>query len=403
MVDNPAPQPDNPPVTTPDIPPPVTPKPEPSTTPTPPTTPPPPNPPTTNPPHAGESMWSAFQNILTFISLAFFAGALHVLWSLFVNHWLPIDGNEYIGRVSSYIINGSISTLLVSTPLFIFLFITTNKRYTQQPELKKSRSKKTLNYLILIITFIILIVRTISAINTALNDTFTINFGLNLLITFLVNGSIFTYYLYEVKIEKQTAPISKYIVGSIIISLIAIATFIAGLSVRAEVKQVEQTKKIEQENKRNAVSPKPSPIKTKSPSVSWKTYTNIEYSFTFDYPPEQNIKELESGRITLGGQDINNPIYAPLAISIIQNSENLTIRKWFAGYYPKDNVTANLFEDISINNNPAVKFKKETGIYSYYIQGDSIIISISPIDTQITPDTQNNANSSILSTFQFTN
>ncbi|MCG2691223.1 DUF5671 domain-containing protein, partial [Microgenomates group bacterium] len=178
----------------------------------------------TNSAHVEESMWSAFQNILTFISLAFFAGSLHALWSIFVNHWLPTIGNEYARTISSYLLNYSIATLLVSTPLFVFLFINTNKKYTQQPELKKTRSKKTLNYITLIVTFIILIIRTISAINTALNDAFTINFGLNLLITIVINGLIFAYYLYEVRIEKQTAPMSKYIIGSVIISLIAITT-----------------------------------------------------------------------------------------------------------------------------------------------------------------------------------
>lgn len=185
-------------------------------------------------------MWSAFQNILTFISLAFFSGSLHALWSVFVNHWLPINRNVYTGFVSSYLLNSSIATLLVSAPLFVFLFISTNKKYSKQPELKKTRSKKTLNYIILIVTFIILIVRTVSAINTALNDAFTLNFGFNLLITFVISGFIFTYYLYEVRVEKQPAPMSKYVVGSIIISLIAVTTLIISLSIRSDVKQKNQ-------------------------------------------------------------------------------------------------------------------------------------------------------------------
>ena len=198
------------------------------------------NPPATKPPHIEESMWSAFQNIITFISLAFFAGSLHFLWSLFISHWLPTAKNELAGAPSSYGLNGSISTLLVSAPFFIFLFINTNKKYVQEPKLKKTRSKKILNYIVLVVTFIILLVRTISAINTALNDAFTINFGLNLLITFIISGTIFIYYLYEVKIEKQIASMPKYIVGSVIISLVAIATLITSLFVRAEVKEQKE-------------------------------------------------------------------------------------------------------------------------------------------------------------------
>jgi len=194
------------------------------------------NPPTTKFPHAEESMWSTFQNIITFISLAFFTGSLHSLWSLFVDHWFPVTTRTF----RLYGLNSSIATLLVSAPFFVLLFINTNKKYVQEPELKKARSKKILNYIVLVVTFIILLVRTISAINTALNDAFTINFGLSLLITFVISGTIFTYYLYEVKIEKQIAPMSKYIAGSIIISLVAVATLITSLSVRAKVKQKEQ-------------------------------------------------------------------------------------------------------------------------------------------------------------------
>lgn len=192
-------------------------------------------------PYVEESMWSAFQNILTFISLAFFAGSLHALWSIFVNHWLPINENLYARFVSSYLLNSSIATLLVSAPLFVFLFISTNRKYSQQPELKKTRGKKTLNYIILIVTFIILIVRTVNAINTALNDAFTLNFGFNLLITFVVCGFIFSYYLYEVRIEKQPAPMSRYVISSIIILLVAITTFFISLSIRSDVKQKDKS------------------------------------------------------------------------------------------------------------------------------------------------------------------
>ena len=46
---------------------------------------------------AKESMWSAFQNILTFISLGFFAGSLNLLWSLFINKWYPVATSSYYG------------------------------------------------------------------------------------------------------------------------------------------------------------------------------------------------------------------------------------------------------------------------------------------------------------------
>ncbi len=195
-----------------------------------------------------ESMWNAFQKILMFISLGLYSVSLHSLWSSFIQYWFPsyrsygsvIDASYY-GRAIETIdpndLNYAIAGLLVSAPFFISLFILTNKKYTQQPNLKNNTIKKVLTYNTLIATFLILLFRTISAITTALNDQFTLNFGLNLILTFSITGAIFLYYLYEVRFEKKVAPFLAYLSAGICIAFITLVTLGIGLFIRYELKQ----------------------------------------------------------------------------------------------------------------------------------------------------------------------
>lgn len=184
--------------------------------------------------HTSDQLWSGFQNILTFISMAFFAGALHTIWSVVISNWYPKDEGMYYG-LSPFIINGAISSLIVSAPFFISLFLITNLKYIRFPELKHTVSKKILNYITLVITFLILLLRIISAINSALNEQFTVSFGLELLVTSLIIGTIFAYYLYEVRFEKQPASKAFYITLAIIQIILAIITLLVSLNVRSDI------------------------------------------------------------------------------------------------------------------------------------------------------------------------
>ncbi len=183
-----------------------------------------------------ETMWTSFQTVLAFIALGFFAGSIFSIWSIALNTWVPNKMDSLYQLIGDSIINGSIATLIVAAPVFIGLFYWTNKKYAEQPVLKKSNSKKFLNYITLIITFVILLVQTISAINTALNDAFTANFGLQLLLTFLVCGSIFIYYLYEVRIEKQPASKKIYAMACGGLLILALITLGVSFKVRSELK-----------------------------------------------------------------------------------------------------------------------------------------------------------------------
>ncbi len=186
--------------------------------------------------HTDESMWSSFQTVLTFIALGFFAGATFSIWSTAINTLIPNKLDTMYQYIGATLINGAIATLIVSAPVFIGLFFWTNKKYAELPELKKNKSKKLLNYLTLIITFVILLAQTITAITTALNDAFTLNFGLQLLLTFLVCGTIFGYYLFEVRFEKKPASKNVYAIACLGLLILTVVTLGVSFKIRSDLK-----------------------------------------------------------------------------------------------------------------------------------------------------------------------
>lgn len=61
---------------------------------------------------------------------------------------------------------------------------------------------------------------------------------------------------------------------------------------------------IHQEELTRIVSPTPQPVLTDE-TANWKTYTNTDYSFSFQYPPSWNQKDVNDRG--LGGIDVQGP------------------------------------------------------------------------------------------------
>ena len=290
------------------------------------TPPPPPNSPNPQDSHAEESMWSSFQNILTFISLAFFAGSIHTIWTLYINLKFPASSNALYSYSGSYLINGALSTLVVSAPFYIVLFFLTNKKFTKNPELKKTKGKRVINYITLTITFLILIFRLIAAVTKTIDSSFTPNFGLNLLVTFAVVGSIFAYYVYEVKFEKRPGSLRSYVLASFMLVLLAAVTFFFGLSVQSEAK----VQRSEIENRRNNPpplnrgTPIPAPSTNPSPTaapgglsyslpVGWETIIDTTSSFEIGYNPQTHTATASAKRVDLNSKSPGASFFVTIA------------------------------------------------------------------------------------------
>ena len=111
-------------------------------------------------PHVG--MWVSFQYILLFISLYIAATSLGGMLYLAVDKNItdPLDNINrygYVDSVNVYLVRGYLAALIVSYPIFAFLFLRLTKQLLAKPFLRGLRARKFLIYLTMVITFIILI------------------------------------------------------------------------------------------------------------------------------------------------------------------------------------------------------------------------------------------------------
>lgn len=157
----------------------------------------------------GSTMWDAFEHILLFISLYTMATAIALILHTFVDKWLPgVQADLYSNYYSnsdwqSVLLRGYTAALIVSLPVFSFLFLDLVKRMNKNPHLRTIKSRRVLIYITLVITFIIMLGNVISAVFTLLGGNITVNFLLHLFVTIAVSGIIFAYYFHEVREDRK--------------------------------------------------------------------------------------------------------------------------------------------------------------------------------------------------------
>ena len=159
--------------------------------------------------HTG--MWTGFLYILFFISLYTFAGAIAGILYNMVDALMP----NFAPLYSPYNYNPASSTdmlmqiylsaLVVSGPIFFYLAFYLQRQLAKDPTAKNIRSRKLLIYITLIVTFLILLTHIIGTIYTFIAGNTTINSLGHLGVTLLTAGSIFIYFLSEVKNDNKNA------------------------------------------------------------------------------------------------------------------------------------------------------------------------------------------------------
>ena len=154
--------------------------------------------------------------IFTIISMFILATAIGQSLHYFVDKFYPpviIGEGSYsifgwIFELAYYYGEGGalpmyISTMIVAYPIFAFLFIHTKKREKQNPELQDQKLRKGLIYIVLVVTFLLMLYKMISLVYGSLTGNFSINFLLHFLITVVISGVIFAYFFYVLKSEKH--------------------------------------------------------------------------------------------------------------------------------------------------------------------------------------------------------
>ncbi|OGE74411.1 MAG: hypothetical protein A3I07_00650 [Candidatus Doudnabacteria bacterium RIFCSPLOWO2_02_FULL_42_9] len=147
------------------------------------------------------NMWIVFQYILMFITLATSAISLSGIGHHFIDENLGMEsGSSYASYFGNSLILGYVASLIVAFPVFAALFIILRRKIEIEPAIRNIKSRKFFIYVALLWTFIVLVVRVIGLVYGFLSGSEYAGASFaHLLVTFATAGSIFTYFILDVR------------------------------------------------------------------------------------------------------------------------------------------------------------------------------------------------------------
>lgn len=159
------------------------------------------------PPVLHFGMWVAFQYIILFITLYIwatcFGGILHYAVDQNFKDKIDTLSYSYGTLLGLSFMPGYLAGLIVSYPIFAALFLILKKQTLEKPGMKNLKIRKILIYLTLVITFLIMIGHLITTLYGFFSAASTLKSLMHFLVTLLVAGSIFTYFLVEVWEDRK--------------------------------------------------------------------------------------------------------------------------------------------------------------------------------------------------------
>lgn len=141
-----------------------------------------------------------FMHLLALIALYATAIAFTtVVWQI-INLGIP-DPLEYYQshEGARSLLRGGLSFLIVLFPVYVFTAWRLHKSYVIDTSKRNVWVRKWLTYFTLFVASLVIIFNTVSLLNHFLDGELTLRFFLKLLTIFFVAGTVFGYYLWELK------------------------------------------------------------------------------------------------------------------------------------------------------------------------------------------------------------
>jgi hypothetical protein len=139
----------------------------------------------------------AFLYLLFFILLGIVAFSLGSLLFALIDYGFPdkAEAGGYVVRYRDAQVRSGISGVLVGTPIFLWLGYILRGARERSPELQRSRIRKWLTYLSLVIAGCTLVGDATSLVYNFLGGDLTTRFVLKSLVVAVIAGAIFTYFI----------------------------------------------------------------------------------------------------------------------------------------------------------------------------------------------------------------
>jgi hypothetical protein len=156
----------------------------------------------------GIEFWISFEYALMFITMytsaLSFASILHYAIDRYLS---PAVAPTVISYTTfwggDYLLRTAVAGIILSFPLFAYFFLDVNRRLLKTPALKNIPGKKQVTYITLSITFLVILAHTFTLLTQLLNVDVTARTIAHYLVTLGVAGSMFGYFLYDVRDDRK--------------------------------------------------------------------------------------------------------------------------------------------------------------------------------------------------------
>jgi hypothetical protein len=149
----------------------------------------------------------AFMYLVMFLTLYIASISLGTIMFQFVNRWFP-DALEYsyIYETTTSIIRSATAALIITFPVFFWMSRTLRQAIAKDPEKRSSKVRKWLTYVTLFVAAGVIIADLITLVTYFLSGEISVRFLLKVFIVLLIAGSIFGYYLWDLRGEEKETP-----------------------------------------------------------------------------------------------------------------------------------------------------------------------------------------------------
>lgn len=148
----------------------------------------------------------AFMYLVLFLTLYVTAISVGTILFQLINLWLPDAAQLAYGYASDYstsLIRSSTAAIIITFPVFLFVAHILLKNIKRDPSKRSSKVRKWLTYITLYIATGIIIGDLITLLTYVLNGDLTLRFVLKVVAVLLIAGSIFGYYLWDLRTEEK--------------------------------------------------------------------------------------------------------------------------------------------------------------------------------------------------------
>jgi len=172
----------------------------------------------------------AFYYMLSLVALIFMALSAGAIVFQVINKYFADPVGLFQGMFNSDVLRTAISALFFSAPIFFVLTWQIFKNLFSGNMEEESGIRKWLTYLILFASAVVMLVWLIITLNNFLKGELTAKFALKALTSLLIAGSIFVFYLYDIKRKdvkgKKDKVVSIYFYAT---AAVIVAVFVSGL------------------------------------------------------------------------------------------------------------------------------------------------------------------------------